>query len=163
MRRFTVRQTVDAPRERVFDYLADVSNYAQFMDHYLGDLRLERLDSTGRGASFSFQFGFPLSRQWGDLALERLERPHEIVARGRTGRIGRVPIEASFVLTTAGQGMTRVEYSFESRPARPIDRLREPPGMRSWMKSNARRALRRLADALEQGNPSAAPISTAAG
>ena len=163
MRPFTVSQTVDAPRERVFDYLIDVANYAQFSDHYLGDLRLERLDSSGRGASFSFRLRFRLGRQWGDLALAEIERPHRVVARGRMGRIGRVPIEATYLLTTAGQGMTRVEYRFESRPKRPIDRLREAPGMRSWMKFQARRALRCLVAVIEVGNPSAQPISSAAG
>lgn len=163
MRPFTVRHTVDVPRERVFDYLIDVANYVQFSDHYLGDLRLERQDSRGMGASFSFRLKYAFGRQWGDLALVETEPPHLIVARGRFGRIGRVPIEARYTLTTAGQGMTRIEYRFESSPSRPIDRIREAFGMRIWMKFQARRALHRLAGVIEQGRASAQPISSAAG
>ena len=46
MRPIAVSRTIDAPRERVFDYLSDIANHAEFSDHYLSDFRLERLDST---------------------------------------------------------------------------------------------------------------------
>jgi uncharacterized protein YndB with AHSA1/START domain len=40
MRRITCSVTIDAPRERVFDYLSDIANHAEFSDHYLKDFRL---------------------------------------------------------------------------------------------------------------------------
>ena len=48
-----VSRTIDAPRERVFEYLSNIANHAEFSDHYLHDFRLERLDSSGLGASAS--------------------------------------------------------------------------------------------------------------
>ncbi|MEX0992944.1 MAG: SRPBCC family protein [Solirubrobacterales bacterium] len=163
MRPLTVGQTIDSPRERVYEYLSDVSNYGAFSDHYLRDLRLERLNSRGSGASLRFQLAFPLGRQWGDLSLDALEPPHRIVARGAMGRVGRIAIECSYTLTTSGQGMTRVEYRFESSPAKPIDHLREALGMRFWLKVQSRRALRRLAAVLEGREPAAARVRAAAG
>jgi len=163
MRAFTVSQTIDAPREQLFDYLCDVSNYGEFSDHYFTDLRLERLDSYGRGASLSFRISYPLGRQWGDFALAQLERPHKIVAKGRIGRIGRVPLQATYELTTVGHGMTRVDYTLVTEPHNPFDRLREAPGLRSWLKFQSRRALRRLARSIESGAVTGQPVRAAAG
>ena len=163
MRTVTATQTVDSPRERVFEYLSDVSNYAEFSDHYMHDLRLERLDSRGRGASLCFRLAFPLARQWGDIVLEQLDPPHRIVAKGGMGRVGRIAIECSYTLTTVAYEMTHVEYRFASKPAKSIDRLREAIGMRFWMTVQARRALRRLAAVLEGREQIVAPVRAAAG
>lgn len=155
--------TLDAPRERVFDYLSDVANYEEFSDHYLADMRLERLDSSGAGASLSFRISFPLGRQWADFALAELERPQRIVARGRMGRIGRVSLEATYTLTTVGHGMTRVDYTLGTEPLKLVDRLREALGLRPWLKLQSSRALRRLADVIETRDLAAQPIRAAAG
>src|SRR5688572_25246463 len=96
MRTVQVSRTIDAPRERVFDYLSNVANHAEFSDHYLENFRIGRLDSTGLGASASWRMSFPLGRQWGDAAITELERPHRIVLEGRSGRIGRIPTRAEY-------------------------------------------------------------------
>lgn len=163
MRPFKLTHTIDAPREGVFDYLSDVAHYGEFCDHFLGELRLERLESRGRGAALRFRVEFPLGRQWGDLVLSELERPYRIVARGRGGRAGRIELEASFTLTTAGQGMTLVEFRFATSPPKHVDRVRASLGLRWWLKLQGRRALRRLASAIETGRSSTRPIGAAAG
>ena len=48
--KFTGELIVKAPREEVFDYLADIANHPEFSDHYLKDWRLTRVDSVGQGA-----------------------------------------------------------------------------------------------------------------
>jgi len=45
----TVSIVVSTPRERVFDYLQDIANHAEFTDHYLVDWHLTRIDSVARG------------------------------------------------------------------------------------------------------------------
>jgi uncharacterized protein YndB with AHSA1/START domain len=163
MRPVTVSRTVDFPREQVFDYLSNIANHAEFSDHYMRDFRLERLDSRGVGASASYKFGYPLGKLWGDAAITALERPHRIVLEGRIGRLGRIPTRAEYVLTPADHEMTRIEYRFETTPASPIDRLKESLGQRGWMRRAARRALARLAQVLEEGEPSAHAVRAAAG
>jgi hypothetical protein len=59
--------------------------------------------------------------------------------------------------------MTRVEYEFEMRPVNPVDRLKESLGMRGWLRRKASRALRRMANALEDGTASTHPVRPAAG
>lgn len=163
MRPVTVSRTVDAPRERVFGYLSDIANHAEFSDHYLHDFRLERLDSRGLGAAASYRLAFPLGRQWGDAAIAALEPPHRVVLEGRMGRIGRIRTRAEYRLTAADHDMTRVEFRFETEPASPVDRLKEALGLRGWLRRAGRRALGRLAHVLEEGEPSAHAVRAAAG
>jgi uncharacterized protein YndB with AHSA1/START domain len=163
MRPITVSRTVDAPREQVFEYLSDVANHAEFSDHYLHDFRLERLDSTGLGASASWRMDFPLGHLWGDAAITELERPHRIVLEGRSGRTGRIPTRAEYRLIPADHEMTRVEYSFETQAQHPLDRVKETLGMRGWVRRKARTALGRMARVLEEGTPSARAVRPAAG
>jgi uncharacterized protein YndB with AHSA1/START domain len=163
MRPVEVSTIVDAPRERVFDYLCDISNHAQFSDHLMEDFRLERIDSTGLGASARYRIGFPLGGIWGDCEITELERPYLVRLTGRMGRIGRIPTEAVYTLTSAGQNMTRVEYSFTAADTTPADRLRAALGLRAWLASRSARAVRRLAEVLESGEPSKPPVGVAAG
>ena len=163
MRPISVSRTIDAPRERVFEYLSDVANHAEFSDHYLSDFRLERVDSTGLGASASWHMMFPLARMWGDAAITELDPPHLIVLEGRAGRIGRIAVRAEYRLVRADSGMTRVEYRFETDSANPVDRLKQALGMRGWLARKSRRALGRMARLLEEGTPSAHAVRPAAG
>jgi uncharacterized protein YndB with AHSA1/START domain len=163
MRPIMVSRTVDVPRERVFAYLTDIANHAEFSDHYLSDFRLERLDSTGLGASASWRMDFPLGRVWGDAAITELDPPHRIVLEGRSGRIGRIPTRADYRLVPVEHGMTRVEYRYETSPRNSLDRFKEALGMRSWVRWKAHTALGRMARVLEDGVPSAHAVRPAAG
>ena len=162
MRPVTVTATIDAPRERVFEYLSDVANHAEFSDHYLKDFRLERLQSRGLGASASFRIGGRGAR-WGETVITGLERPHRIELEGQTGRLGRIKTRATYTLTPHGHDMTKVEYTLSTEPATRFDALREALGCRSWAKRNSRKALRRLARVLEEGRASAHAVRVAAG
>jgi hypothetical protein len=100
---------------------------------------------------------------WAELVIAELERPHRIAMDGRAGRIGRVPIKATYRLIPEDPGMTRVALTFSSEPVAATDRLRELLGGRLWLTYQSRRALRRLKVILEQGEPSAHAVRVAAG
>jgi uncharacterized protein YndB with AHSA1/START domain len=163
MRPIAVSRTVDAPRERVFEYLTDIANHAEFSDHFLHDFRLERLDSTGLGASASWRMSFPLARLWGDAAITEIDPPHRIVLQGRSGRLGRIKTRAEYRMVPIEHGMTRVEYRFESESGNAVDRFKEALGMRGWLRRKSRTALGRMARALEEGTASAHAVRPAAG
>jgi uncharacterized protein YndB with AHSA1/START domain len=162
MRPVTVTATIDAPRERVFDYLSDVANHVEFSDHYLGDFRLARLQSRGVGASASFRIGTRGAR-WGEVVITGLERPYRIELEGQAGRLGRIKTRAAYTLTPYGHDMTKVEYTLSTEPATRLDALREALGCRSWVKRKSRKALRRLASLLEEGRARAHAVRAAAG
>jgi len=172
MRPLTVSCVIDAPRERIFDYLADIANHLEFSDHFVHEFRLERLNSRGVGAAARFRiasslarlpFGSRLASTWVEEVLTELEPPHRLAFEGRSGRIDRVPTRSEWRLTAHDHGMTRVAYTFASDPANRIDRLRESLGGRTWLKRQFARGLRRLRSILEQGEPSSREARIPAG
>jgi uncharacterized protein YndB with AHSA1/START domain len=163
MRPLSVSRTIDVPRERVFDYVSDIANHSAFVDHYLKDFRLERLDSRGVGAAASYKIAFPLGATWGDCVIRELQEPYLIRIEGQMGRLGRIKTEAVYELTQAGNDMTLVTYRFRAEPATPADRLKELLGLRGWFVRQSRRALRHLGQILEEGDLSARATRVAAG
>ena len=149
---FTVSTTIALPREQVFEYLADIANHAEFTDHYLVDWRLTREDSFGPGAGARFRMKAPLSRfGWGDMSFAEVQPPYRIVERGRGGKFNRIRMLGTYTLSPGPGGTTRVEYTLETVPALPSDRLMEALGGGAWTRRQIRRAMRRLRTILEEG------------
>jgi uncharacterized protein YndB with AHSA1/START domain len=150
----TVAIVISAPRELVFDYLADIANHAEFTDHFLVDWHLTRIDSVGVGAGARFRVKMPLNRfPWADVTFIEIERPHRIVEVGRAGKYNRVRTLGVYELDPASAGSTRVAFTFQTVPATAADRILESFGARAFIRRNNERALRRLRDILE-GQPS---------
>ena len=148
---FTVETTIARPRDEVFEYLADISNHAEFTDHYLLDWHLTREDSYGKGAGARFRVKAPLNRfPWADMTLADVQPPYRIVERGRGGKYNRIRSLGAYTLDQGPGGTTRVQYTFESEPVMPSDRLMEALGGRAWSKRQAARAMRRLRRILEE-------------
>jgi uncharacterized protein YndB with AHSA1/START domain len=149
---FTVESTISRPREEVFEYLADIANHAEFSDHYLTDWRLTREESYGTGAGARFRMKAPLSRfGWADTTFAELQPPFRIVARGRGGKYNRIRMLGTYTLSPGPGGTTRVEYTLETEPVMPSDRLMEALGGSAWLRRNTRKAMRRLRTILEEG------------
>jgi uncharacterized protein YndB with AHSA1/START domain len=147
----TVSTTISRPREEVFEYLADISNHAEFTDHYLIDWHLTRVDPVGRGAGARFRVKAPLARfSWGDMTFADVQPPYRIVEHGRYGKYNRIRVLGTYTLTPGPSGTTVVEYTFESVPVMPSDRLMEMLGGRSWMRRQVGKAMRRLRRILEE-------------
>src|SRR5579884_4488976 len=112
---FTVSATIAAPRERVFEYLADIANHAEFSDHYLTHWHLLREDSRGEGAGARFRVKAPLNRfSWADMTLAEVQPPFRIVHRGRGGKYNRTRMLGVYTLSPGSGGTTRVQYTYET-------------------------------------------------
>ena len=147
----TVSATISRPREEVFEYLADISNHAEFTDHYLVDWRLTRENPYGKGAGARFRIKAPMARfAWGDMTFAEVQPPFRIVEHGRSGKFNRVRMLGTYMLTPGPSGTTVVEYTFETEPVMLSDRLMEMLGGRSWTRRQAARAMRRLRRILEE-------------
>ena len=59
MRQVTVDTVISAPREEIFDFVADLSRRPAFADHYLKDYRLARANPVGEGAAARFLLDRP--------------------------------------------------------------------------------------------------------
>jgi hypothetical protein len=147
----TVSTSIAKPREQVFEYLADISNHAEFCDHYLVDWHLTRENPYGKGAGARFRIKAPLSRfAWADLTIADLQPPFRIVERGRGGKYNRIRMLGTYTLSPGPAGTTKVQYTFETEPALLSDRLLEAIGGRAWNRRQAAKALRRLRTILEE-------------
>jgi uncharacterized protein YndB with AHSA1/START domain len=160
----TVSIVVSAPRERVFDYLQDVANHAEFTDHYLVDWHLTRIDSVGLGAGARFRVKVPGVRfSWAEVTLVEVDRPQRIVEAGRTGKYNRIRTLGVYELQPAPLGATRVQFTLMTFPATLSDRVIESLGVRRWNRRKSGRAMRRLRAILEQGEDRGRRVTVAAG
>lgn len=147
---FTVSTTISRPREEVFEYLADIANHAEFTDHYLVDWHLTREDPYGKGAGARFKIKAPLARfNWADVTFADVQPPYKIVEQGRWGKYNRIRTLGTYTLSPGPSGTTKVEYTLETLPVMPSDRLMEAFGGRAWSRHQASRAMRRLRSILE--------------
>jgi uncharacterized protein YndB with AHSA1/START domain len=141
--------TIGRPREEVFDYLADIANHPEFSDHYLKEWHLTRVDTVGKGAGARYRLDAPFQRfGWADMTFIDVERPFRIAAAGRGGKFNRNKTFTTWTLSQAGGG-TRVEYSTETEPKLPTDRIMESFGLRRWFNRGTKKALKRLQSILE--------------
>lgn len=144
--------SIDAPRERVFDFLSDLSARPSFCDHFLVQYRLQRLDPVGVGAAARFRLR--QSGDWMDTAIERAERPHLIREAGHGGRSNRVPAFTVWELAEgASPGATELSVTFWTEPTMLLDRARELFGSSRYFRRDLQRALGRLRSLVEGDEP----------
>src|SRR4051794_14352230 len=89
MRQVTVEAHISAPREEIFDFVADLAGRPAYTDHYLEDYRLARVTPYGEGAAARFLLRAPFSKTYAELELTEFDRPRRIVEELRVGRLGR--------------------------------------------------------------------------
>ncbi|MEX2194640.1 MAG: SRPBCC family protein [Thermoleophilaceae bacterium] len=145
MRPVTVHAVISAPREEIFDLIADLSRRPAWTDHWLRDFRLARANPVGLGAAARFFVHPPLRpRVWAEISIAEADRPRRLVEEGRTGRIGRSRLAAVYELSSAGPGATRVSLTTWTEPGHPMDALKEAIGVRGWLRRQSKTALGRL-------------------
>lgn len=142
---------IDQPRERVFDFVSDLANRDSFCDHFVEELRLERIESVGVGAAARFRISPPLTTMWMETVIEEAAPPHRISERGRGGRLDRIPVHTVWELRAEPGGVTELRVSFWTEPSNALDRARELCGASRWYRRQWSRALQRLRDVLENG------------
>lgn len=143
--------TIDAPRERVFAIVSDLSMRPSFCDHFQQQFRLQRIDPTGVGAAARFQLGarrFPI---WIETVIAELEPPHLVLERGRGSRLDRMAIGTAWELVPNGGTMTDLTVSFWTEPTHPIDKTKDGLLGSGWHRRQWGRALKRLRELAESG------------
>ena len=160
MRPVSANLAIDAPRERVFDLLCDLSRRPAFTDHFLEEYRLQRLEPVGVGAAARFRLEG--SGAWLDTQIEVAERPHLIREQGRGGPSNRVPVFTVWELAAGPSPQTcELTVTFWAEPTKLFDRLRNPLGRAGRIRRGWARGLRRLKQLAE--GEGAAPAVTVAG
>jgi uncharacterized protein YndB with AHSA1/START domain len=155
---------IDAPREKVFEFISDLANRPAFTDHFVADFRLFRVESTGVGAGARFRFFAPPQAIWMDSTIVELEPPHRISERGSGGRWNRIRSATEWELLSGPGSLTTVRVTYWTETKHPVDRLKEVLGGASiWYGRDWAAALRRLRDLLESGEAPARRVAVAGG
>lgn len=141
--------TIDAPRERVFELVADLGLRPAFCDHFLEQYRLQRIEARGVGAASRCFLDAPRFPVWIESVVTELERPHMVLERGRGSRGDRMPVGTAWELVEGPGSTTRVRVSFWTEPSHPIDRLKDRFGSERWHRRQWKRALSRLRELCE--------------
>lgn len=150
----SVTATVDAPRERVFDFICDLSNRPAWTDHFMSDYRLERIEAAGQGAAARFRIKAPRGIRHADTTIAEAERPQRVTEIGHGGRSNKITLHSVWELTEGPGAVTTVNLSFRTDPAGRGGR---------WWRRRWRKALRRLAEAVESGTPATDAMAVAGG
>lgn len=157
----TSHVVISRPPEEVFEYLADVANHPEFLDHFTHGWRVTREDTYGRGAGARYAVRQPLNRYpFVDYTVIEFERPRRIVLAGRAGKYNRIRALTQIELEPAAGTGTRVTVSYETQRKLFSDRLFDGRG---FYKRNWRKALRRLRDILEEDRGRGARATIAGG
>jgi uncharacterized protein YndB with AHSA1/START domain len=143
------RITISAPRDEVFEFIADMANRVAWMDHFLKDFRLTRVHSVGVGAGAAFEIDAPLFPLRAEYQIVEAEAPRRLVERGRIGRLGRTRGWTEWELIEA-YGSTEVTVTAWSEPGIRWDAIKESFGARPWLKRQLSGSLRRLRKIFEE-------------
>ena len=140
--------SIDAPRERVFDFICDLAIRPSWTDHFASDYRLERISATGPGAAARFRVDAPAGVRYMETVIAEVERPFRIVEHGRGGRLDRIPIRVVWELEEGPT--TNLTLTFWTTPPSAFDRIREV-GHTRWWRRRWKRALARMREQIESG------------
>jgi uncharacterized protein YndB with AHSA1/START domain len=150
--------SIDAPRERVFDFICDLGVRESWIGDFASEFRLARIQAQGVGAAARFRVDAPAGVRYMETVIAEAERPFRVVEHGRGGRLDRLLIRTVWELEEGPT--TTVRLTFWTVPPSALDRVREL-GRSRWWKRRWRRALRRLREQIESGT--AAPRTEVAG
>jgi uncharacterized protein YndB with AHSA1/START domain len=150
MRPIRAHVTISAPREEVYDLVADLAARVAWCDHYEEEFRLTRPRSSGVGAAARFHLKAPGNHTWVELSIAEAARPRLIRERLRLYRLGRTPGWAEYTFEPFGAGATRVELVLWTEPATRLDSFKESLGTRRWFKRQTKSSLNRLRKIFEE-------------
>jgi uncharacterized protein YndB with AHSA1/START domain len=143
------RIVISAPREDVFEFVADMANRVSWMDHFLKDFRLTRVNPVGVGAGAAFLVDAPLFAQRAEYQIVEMDSPRLIVERGRIARWGRTTGWTEWEFSDQ-YGATELIATVWTEPGIRWDGFKESLGARPWLKRQMRVSLRRLRTIFEE-------------
>jgi len=154
--------TISAPREQVFDLIADLSARPAWCGHYQRDYHLTRPRASGKGAGARFMVKTLLARTWVELVISEAAAPGLLREQLRLSRLGRTPGFSEYELTPLGRA-TRVELTFWTEPATRLDAFKEALGARRSVRRKLRKSLKRLRAIFEEQGDKPLERATIAG
>jgi uncharacterized protein YndB with AHSA1/START domain len=163
MRPIRLHITISAPREEVFDLVADLAGRPAWCGHYQREFHLTRPHAVGTGAAARFKVKAPFYKTWVELVIAEADRPRIVRERLRLSRLGRTPGWVEYEFSPVGAGATRVDLVLWTEPATRLDAFKESLGARGWLRRQVKKSLNRLRVTLEESPEAPVARATIAG
>ena len=136
---------ISAPREEVFDFVADMAARPAWNDHFQSELHLTRTRTATTGSAARYRVDPPFQRQlYADLAIAELDRPRRIVEEGVHGRLNRGRVQIVWDFEKEGPALTHIEFEMRSEPATRLQGITDSLGAHGYYKRQYAAALERL-------------------
>jgi hypothetical protein len=149
MRPIESRIVISAPRQEIFDFVSDISRRVAWMDNFLSDFRLTRVNSVGVGAGAAFLVDAPLFPPRAEYQIIESDAPRRLVERGRIGRWGRTTGWTEWELAD-NYGSTELTVTIWTEPGIRWDGIKESFGARPWLRRQIGSSLKRLRKIFEE-------------
>lgn len=162
MRPIESRIVISAPRDAIFDFISDVSNRVAWMDNFVSDYRLNRVNPRGVGAGAAFKIDSPLFPLRAEYQIIESDPPRRLVERGRIGRLGRTSGWTEWELVES-HGSTELTVTVWTEPGIKWDGIKEGLGARPWLGRQIASSLRRLRTIFEEERDRPLAHTTVAG
>src|SRR3954454_2457588 len=146
----TVHAFISAPREALFELIADYSVRPAWCDHFMDDFRLANPHAQGLGAGARYLLDAPGYKHYVESTITDAEPPRLLAERLQGGRNGRSRGEFTWELTREGRDLTRVQVRLAWEPGTPREAFKERFGSTGWTRRQLKTALERLRLIMEE-------------
>lgn len=141
---------ISAPREDVYDFVADLANRPAWTDHFQRELHLTRTYSNRAGSALRYRTDPPFGKQlYSDLAIVELDRPRRILEEGVQGKLNGSRVQLVWDFGQEGPALTRVALEMRTEPGSRLAGLGEF-GAHGYYKRQWKTALERLRQIFEE-------------
>lgn len=142
---------ISAPREEVFDFVADISKRPAWTDHFQREFHLTRTTRFAeKGAGARYRTDPPFAKQlYSDLAIVELDRPRRVLEEGVQGKLNATRVQLVWDFSQEGPALTRVSFEMRTEPTSRLAGLAEI-GAHGYYKRNWKAALERLRKIFEE-------------
>jgi uncharacterized protein YndB with AHSA1/START domain len=141
---------ISAPREDVFDFVADLANRPAWTDHFQRELHMTRTYSNRTGSASRYRTDPPFGKQlYSDLAIVELDRPRHILEEGVQGRLNKSRVQLVWDFAQDGTSLTHISFEMRTEPYGRLGRWSET-GAHGYYKRQWKSALERLRQIFEE-------------
>jgi uncharacterized protein YndB with AHSA1/START domain len=137
---------ISAPREELFDFVADIAARPAWNDHFQSEFHLTRpTRSAMAGSGARYRTDPPFQNQlYTDLAIVELDRPRRIFEEGVQGRLNRGRVQIVWDFFQEGPELTRVAFEMRTEPGGRLQQVAQGLGAHGYYKRQYKTALERL-------------------
>jgi len=136
---------IAAPREEVFDFVADIAARPSWNDHFQSEFHLTRPRTATKGSAARYRTNPPFQRQlYTDLAIVELDRPRRLVEEGVQGKLNRGRVQIVWDFEQEGPALTHVQFEMRAEAGSRLQGTAQALGARGYYKRQYATALERL-------------------